>query len=278
MRGLDLRRDGEIDVQPSLVPQVDVLDVRRTDHCGRSGRLHPGERARDEIDLVPRGAGDEEVGLARPGLLDRLPARSVRLDRAQVEAIRERLEPLPRRAITVRSCSAWSASTMVEPTWPAPTSTIFTPRGSVPRRSSSQAADMCSVPLRHEALGLGRRGVRGGARGGRGSRRARRRRRRACVRAGSEPAPRPFVRGLDMPVFVTQAPGEPGRLYVVEQNGLDPRRRGRQDPRDAVPRRPLADRRRRRAGTARARVPAATTRSHGIVLRQLHGDGHTARP
>lgn len=28
------------------------------------------------------------------------------------------------------------------------------------------------------------------------------------------------VEGLDSPVFVTQAPGEPGRLYVVEQGGL----------------------------------------------------------
>lgn len=30
---------------------------------------------------------------------------------------------------------------------------------------------------------------------------------------------RPVVRGLDSPVFVTAAPGEPGRLYVVEQGG-----------------------------------------------------------
>ena len=30
----------------------------------------------------------------------------------------------------------------------------------------------------------------------------------------------PVVRGLDTPVFVTQAPGEPNRLYVVEQEGV----------------------------------------------------------
>ena len=37
------------------------------------------------------------------------------------------------RSITVTSCSPCNASTMVEPTCPAPTMTIFTPRGSVPR-------------------------------------------------------------------------------------------------------------------------------------------------
>jgi glucose/arabinose dehydrogenase len=39
--------------------------------------------------------------------------------------------------------------------------------------------------------------------------------------AGSAATPRlvPLVRGLDTPVFVTQAPGEPNRFYVVEQGG-----------------------------------------------------------
>src|SRR5512139_574661 len=42
----------------------------------------------------------------------------------------------------------------------------------------------------------------------------------ASLGAGSA-TPRlvPVARGLDAPLFVTQAPGEPGRLYVVEQPG-----------------------------------------------------------
>jgi len=40
--------------------------------------------------------------------------------------------------------------------------------------------------------------------------------------SGGATGPRlvPAIRGLDAPVFVTQAPGEPGRFYVVEQEGV----------------------------------------------------------
>jgi glucose/arabinose dehydrogenase len=43
----------------------------------------------------------------------------------------------------------------------------------------------------------------------------------AAAVAGAAATPRlvPVVRGLATPVFVTQAPGQPGRLYVLEQGG-----------------------------------------------------------
>jgi len=92
--GLELGRDGEVDVESTLAPEVDVLDVRRSDHDRGPRRLGPGERAGDEVDLVPRGAGDEEVRSARSGLLDRAATRAVRLDRDDVVAVGEGLEPL----------------------------------------------------------------------------------------------------------------------------------------------------------------------------------------
>ena len=42
----------------------------------------------------------------------------------------------------------------------------------------------------------------------------------ALARAAATPRLVPLVRGFDTPVFVTQAPGQPGRFYVVEQGGL----------------------------------------------------------
>jgi hypothetical protein len=95
--GLELRRDGEVDVEPALPPEVDVLDVRRPDHDRRARRLDAGERAGDEIHLVARRARDEEVGSRRPRLLDREAAGTVRLDRAEVVAVGERLQPVARR-------------------------------------------------------------------------------------------------------------------------------------------------------------------------------------
>ena len=58
------------------------------------------------------------------------------------------------------------------------------------------------------------------------------------------------------PVLVTQAPGEPHRLYVVEQPGRIRVVETGSRP-GAVPRPPLARLRGRRAGPARPRVPAA---------------------
>ena len=94
VRRLELGRDGKVDVQASLSPQVDVLDVRRPDH-GRGARgLEARERARDEVDLVAGGARDEEIRLADSRLPNRPAAGAVRLDRADVVAVGERLEAL----------------------------------------------------------------------------------------------------------------------------------------------------------------------------------------
>jgi glucose/arabinose dehydrogenase len=42
----------------------------------------------------------------------------------------------------------------------------------------------------------------------------------ALARSAATPRLVPVVRGFDTPVLVTQAPGQPGRFYVVEQGGL----------------------------------------------------------
>ena len=67
-----------------------TFDVRIT--VVARGASSARERAGDEVHFVARRAGDEEVGVPRARLRDRPPARAVRLDRADVEAVRERLE------------------------------------------------------------------------------------------------------------------------------------------------------------------------------------------
>ena len=70
----------------------------------------------------------------------------------------------------------------------------------------------------------------------------RRARRRLCRRRGARGErqfkPRAVASGFSQPIYVTGAKGEPGRLYVVEQGGVDPRAPGRQAPRHASPRHP----------------------------------------
>src|SRR4029079_10884157 len=90
----------EVDVEAALAPEVDVLDVRGADHDRRARRLGPGGRAGGEVDLVSRGARDEEVCAARPRLLDRAAARPVRLDRDDVVAVGEGLQAPADRAGT----------------------------------------------------------------------------------------------------------------------------------------------------------------------------------
>ncbi len=52
VRGLELRRDDEVDVELALAPELDVLDARRADHGGRVLGLATREHAGDEVDLV----------------------------------------------------------------------------------------------------------------------------------------------------------------------------------------------------------------------------------
>ena len=46
VRGLELGGDDEVDVEPPLAPELDVLDVRRADHRRRPRRLEPREDRR----------------------------------------------------------------------------------------------------------------------------------------------------------------------------------------------------------------------------------------
>ena len=93
VRRLDLGRDDEVDVELTLAPELDVLDVRRADHRRRPRRLEPRERSCDEVRLVPRRAGEHEIRIAHPRVGERAPARSVRLERGDVEALADRGEP-----------------------------------------------------------------------------------------------------------------------------------------------------------------------------------------
>ena len=159
---------------------------------------------------------------------------------------------------------------MVDPTCPAPTTTIFTPRGSLP---------LCGRAAKPTATGtLG--GMRGVALALRAARRRDRSRRRRSPRGRPRRGSWSSARGLSSPVLVTQAPGEPARLYVVEQPGrIRVVERGRVQG-GCVPRRPLSRRRGRRAGPAGAGVLAAV-RARQDVLRQLHGEArrvHQGRP
>ncbi len=52
IRGLELGRDDEVDVELALAPELDVLDARGADHGRRALGLAPGEHAGDEVDLV----------------------------------------------------------------------------------------------------------------------------------------------------------------------------------------------------------------------------------
>ena len=264
MGGLELGRDGEVDVQPALAPQVDVLDVRRADDGRGLRRLDAREGARDEVDLVARGARDEEVGVRDSGVAERLPARTVRLDRADVVAVGERLEAL---AHDVDDDEV----------------VIAVERLHDGRPHLSRADDHDPHARRRVSLpGVGT--LNGRITGRRVANGYPRRVRRIAVLAsvvcgaivaGSSLAASPsglrLVRvagGLESPIFATQAPGEPQRIYVVEQPGRIRVVEKRKAAGGGVPRHPLAGPERRRAGAARARVLAAL-RARRHVLRAL---------
>ena len=157
-------------------------------------------------------------------------------------------------SITVRSCSPCNASTMVDPTCPAPTTTIFTPRRSL----------LVQIPWGHGAWGLSRSGDAG--RGDRGW--------VSLAARTASPKLVAVARGLSAPVLVHGA-RRAGRLYVVEQAASSAsssvaacaRSRSSTSARSSS---------RRRAGPARARVLAGL-RARQDVLRQLHGTAATAR-
>ena len=93
VRGLELGGDDEVDVELALAPELDVLDARRADDRRRTLGLAAREHARDEVHLVARRAGDDEVGVADSRRREVLAARPVAFEDGDVEAARQRLEP-----------------------------------------------------------------------------------------------------------------------------------------------------------------------------------------
>ncbi len=93
VRGLELGGHREVDVEATLLPELDVLHVGGANDRRRLGRIRPREDAGDEVRLVARGAGDEETGFQCAGVCERPPARAVCLDRADVVAVGERRQP-----------------------------------------------------------------------------------------------------------------------------------------------------------------------------------------
>jgi hypothetical protein len=94
VRGLELRRDHEVDVDLTLPPGLEVGGAARADDRLRA-RHALGEHRAHEIRLLVRAAADEQVRLCHARLGHDVPARSVALDRAHVGAIRDGREPLP---------------------------------------------------------------------------------------------------------------------------------------------------------------------------------------
>ena len=90
--GLELGRDHEVDVDQPLLPGLEVFRVR-SPHDRLRLRDALRQRPGDEVDLVPRRTGDHEVGKLDVGLLEHASGRAVALHRADVEVVRERLQP-----------------------------------------------------------------------------------------------------------------------------------------------------------------------------------------
>ncbi len=92
VRRLELGGDHEVHLDLVFLPGLDVLRVR-----GPHDRLRLGEllrqRSGDEVDLVPRRAGDHEVRSGDAGVLEDAARGPVPSDRANVVPVGERLQP-----------------------------------------------------------------------------------------------------------------------------------------------------------------------------------------
>ena len=91
--GLDLRGDDEVDVELPLPPHLEVLRIRRPDDRRRPPGACLRDHRGDDVGLVSRGAGDQEVGVGDPRTREDAPARPVPLDRCHVVPRRERRQP-----------------------------------------------------------------------------------------------------------------------------------------------------------------------------------------
>lgn len=90
-RGLELARDDEVHVQVAPAPGIEIGHVGGADHypCPRQA---PHEHRGHEVRLVPRYAGQHQVGAPRPGLFQRFSAGAVPLHHADIEGVRDGLQ------------------------------------------------------------------------------------------------------------------------------------------------------------------------------------------
>ena len=223
------------------------------------------EHRRDDVRLVARRARDQQVGLLDARLLRasrRLaPLPSTR--RRRRSGTRARSAGSGRCRSTSSSCSSCSASTIVEPTWPAPMTKIFTAAGRYCVRLAWQAVRALVRAAVRSRCSCCRVAPRSGVRPGRGRRRRRRERRARLVRV---------ARGLDAPVHVTapregRIPGctsssSAGTIRVVERGRL--RAAPFLDIREQLVRRAAS-----KACSGSRSIP--TTRRTGRFYVELHG-------
>ena len=221
VRGLELGRDREVDVEASLAPEVDVLDVRRPDHGRRPRRLDARERAGDEVHLVARGAGDEEIRVGGARLAGsscgwrRSPSivRTSKRYASGLEALARRCRSPSGRARR-GAPRRWSSRPVLHrrrrssrrgAAYPSP---ARTPRGSRTVRllSAAWVASSWRVAARRSPRSLARSALAAGA---------------------ATPRLAVVARGLSSPVYVTQAPGAAEPALRRRAGRTDPHRRAR---------------------------------------------------
>ena len=168
------------------------------------GRARLRDHRGDDVRLVARGAGDQQVGLGDPGGREHAPAGAVSLDGVHVVALRDRGEPLlvevedRQLVLFVESLHDRRADLAGADDEDLHVRRLLPP-------SSNLVAIVRRVTSR---LALGVR------------RRPRRRLWRGSVARSKRSSSRERSQaGFAQPVYITGAKGEPGRLYVVEQGG-----------------------------------------------------------
>ena len=110
VRGLELGRDHEVDVDLPLVPGLEVLDVGGADDR-RALESRLASIAETRLISSRDVHASRRSAVADPGLAGGPAARAVAATARDVVAVLERLDARRRGRSTVSSCSAWRAST-----------------------------------------------------------------------------------------------------------------------------------------------------------------------
>ena len=208
----------------------------------------------DDVRLVARRAGDQQVGLGDPGGREHAPAGAVALHRVRRRSAARSRPAAPRRGRRPSARARREApATIVAPTWPAPMMKIFTCGGYCPGTSilwlswppmRSLLAFACLAALV------------------------------AACAAGAAPerAPVQAARGRKRLLGADlrhRREGRAGPALRRRAGRRHPRAPGRQAPRHAAPRHPQPRPGRRRARAARARVPPLVPEG-AQALRAVH--------